>query len=112
MLGQSNPKKKVAAFSSTRARFTLTAQTDALAFADAARNRDLILFLFVRTGASQRHRSRRAVQRFLERDHNVGFYIGAAFGCRSAPAESAERRTAAPTTKKRFEKIAESCSTE
>jgi hypothetical protein len=52
------------------------------------------------------------VQRFLECDHNVSFYIGAAFGCRSAPAESAECGTAAPAAKKRFKEIAESGSTE
>ena len=47
MLGQSHAKKKVATFSSTRAGFTLAAQTDPLAFAYAAGNLDLILFHLV-----------------------------------------------------------------
>jgi len=52
------------------------------------------------------------VQRFFECDHNVRFYIGAAFGCRSASAEPAECGTTAPAAKKRFEEIAEPSSAE
>src|SRR5215471_13145240 len=48
------------------------------------------------------------MQRFLECDHNVRFHIGAAFGCRSASAESPECRATAPPAKKGFEEIAES----
>src|SRR4029450_8388404 len=112
MLGQSHPKKKVATFSSTRAGFTLAAQTDPLAFADAAGNLDLILLYFVRTGAPQRHGPRRTVERFFECDHNVRFYIGAAFGCRSASAEPAECGMTTPAAKKPFEEIAEPSSAE
>src|SRR6266576_518642 len=95
MLGQSHPKKKIATFSSTRAGFTLTTQTDPLAFADAARNLDLILLYFIRTGAPQRHGSCRATQRFFECDHNVRFYVCAALGCGRASSESAKGRTTA-----------------
>jgi hypothetical protein len=52
------------------------------------------------------------VQRFLERDHNVRFYICAALGCRSASAEPAECGATASAAKKRFEEIAESSSAE
>src|SRR5438034_1440132 len=112
MLGQSDPKKKVATFSSTRAGFTLATQTDPLAFADAAGNLDLILFHLVRTGAPQRHGPRRALQRFLECDHNVRFHVGATLGCRSTSAEPAEGGTTASAAKKRFKEIAESSSSE
>src|SRR5213078_1573524 len=100
MLGQSHPKKKVATFSSTRAGLTLAAQTDPLAFADAAGNLDLILFHLLRTGSPQRYGPRGAVQCFLECDHNVRFHIRAAFGCRSAPAEPAECGTTTSAAKK------------
>src|SRR5882724_3764739 len=112
MLGQSHPKKKVATFSSTSAGFTLAAQTDPLAFTDAAGNLDLILFHLLRTGSPQRYGPRRAVQRFFECDHNVRFHIRATFGCRRASAEPAECGTTSPAAKKRFEEIAEPSSAE
>src|SRR4030095_6762183 len=96
MLGQSHPKKKVATFSSTCAGFTLATQTDPLAFADAAGNLDLILLYFVRTGAPQRHRPGRTMQRSLECDHKVRSHTRAASGGRSASAEPAESGTTAP----------------
>src|SRR5262245_54046218 len=107
MPGQSHPKEKVATFSTSRADFTLATQTDPLAFADAAWNLDLILFHLVSTGAPQRHGSRRALQRFLEGNHDIRFYVSAAFGCRSTSAEPAECGATSSAAKKRFEEIAE-----
>ena len=52
------------------------------------------------------------MQRFLERDHNVRFHVGATLGCRRASAESAECGTTASAAKKRFKKITESSSAE
>ena len=52
------------------------------------------------------------MQRFLECDHNVRFYVSATFGCRSASAEPAECGTTASAAKKRFEEIAEPSSAE
>jgi len=52
------------------------------------------------------------VERFLERNHNVRFHIGAAFGCCSASAKSAERGATASAAKKRFKEIAEPSSVE
>ena len=52
------------------------------------------------------------MQRLLECDHNVRFYICATLGCRSASAEPAECGTTAPAAKKRFEEITEPSSAE
>src|SRR4029453_11225430 len=112
MPGQSHSKKKIPAFSSARPRLTLATQTDALAFAHTTGNFNLVRFHFVRTASPQRHGPCRTVQRFLEGNHNVRFYVGSALGCRSASAESAECRTAAPAAKKCFEEVAESGSAE
>src|SRR5436190_15002177 len=51
------------------------------------------------------------MQRFLEGDHNVCFHIGAAFGCRRAPAEPTVCGSTASAAKKRFEEIAEASPT-
>src|SRR5262249_8752780 len=58
-------------------------------------------------GAPQRHGSRRALQRFLEGNHDIRFYVSAAFGCRSTSAEPAECGATSSAAKKRFEEIAE-----
>src|SRR5207244_7055375 len=110
MLGQPHAQKWIAAFSSADARLALPGQTDSLPFVDAARNLDLIVFHLVRPGAAQRNRPGRTVESFFQRDHDVGFHVGPAFGCRLTPAESTESRSAAPAAEKRFEEIAESSS--
>src|SRR5690349_20154168 len=100
MLGQSNATTEIAAFPSPRASFTLPTQADPLPFTDAARNLYLILLHLVRTGSPQRHGPRRAMQCFLECDHDVRLYIGAPFGCRTATTEPAECGATAPAPKK------------
>src|SRR5215218_6504270 len=109
MFRQAHAQKEIAAFSSAYTRFALASQPDALPLVNAARNFDLIAFYFVRTGAAQRNCPRRSVQRFLQRNHDIGFYIGAAFRRGLASPESAESRSSAAATEKRFEEIAESC---
>src|SRR5437762_6476932 len=52
------------------------------------------------------------MQRFLERDHDVGLDIGAAFRRRFASAESGKGRTTATAAEKRFKEIAEPCAAE
>src|SRR5215471_3741752 len=107
MLGQSNSKKKIAAFSATHAGFTLATQTDPLPFAYTARNLDLIMLYLVRASPAQGHGSRSTVQRFLEGNHDVRFHICAALGCRSASAKTAKCRSTSSATEKRLEEIAE-----
>src|SRR5438552_1236756 len=107
MLGQSHSKKKIAAFSTTRAGFTLLTQTDPLPLAHTARNLDLIMLYLIRAGSAQGHGPHRTVQRFFQGDHNVRFHIGAAFGCRSASAKPAECGSASSSTEKCLEEIAE-----
>src|SRR5438105_15184032 len=107
MLGQSHSKKKIAAFSTARAGFTLATQTDPLPFVHAARNLDLIILYLVRASPAQRHGSRSTVQRFLEANHDVRFNICAALGCRSASAIAAECRSTSSAAEKRLEEIAE-----
>src|SRR5436190_13234328 len=47
------------------------------------------------------------MQRFLERNHNVGFHVATAL-CRNSPLpDPAESRSSAPATEKCFEKVAE-----
>src|SRR6266480_7275928 len=93
MSSQAHAKKKIAAFSSARARFALTAQTDSLSFMNAARDLNLIILHFIRASTAQRDCSGRSVQRFFKCDHDVGFDIGAPLGCRGASAKSYETRT-------------------
>src|SRR5437870_10476301 len=112
MSSQAHAKKKIAAFSSARARFALTAQTDSLSFMNAARDLNLIIFHFIRASAAQRDCSGRSVQRFFKCDHDVGFDIGATLRRRLTSAKSAESRTAATASEKCFEEVAETCSIE
>src|SRR5882724_11699771 len=112
MSSQAHAKKKIAAFSSARARFALTAQTDSLSFVNAARDLNLIIFHFIRASAAQRDCSGRSVQCFFKCDHDVGFDIGATFRCRLTSAKSTESRTAAATAEECFEEVAESRSVE
>src|SRR5712692_6075839 len=107
MPSQAHPQKQVATFPAARARFPLAGQPDALTFVNAARDFDLVIFYFVRAGATQRNRSCRSVQRFFERDHDVRFHIAAALRRRLASAESAERRSSPAAAEKCFEEIAE-----
>src|SRR6266436_1706128 len=112
MSSQAHAKKKIAAFSSARARFALTAQTDSLSFVNAARDLNLIIFHFIRASAAQRDCSGRSVQCFFKCDHDVGFDIGATFRCRLTSAKSTESRTAAATAEECFEEVAEPRSVE
>src|SRR5207249_271216 len=112
MSSQAHAKKKIAAFSSARARFALTAQTDSLSFMNAARDLNLIILHFIRASAAQRDCSGRSVQRFFKRDHDIGFDIGAALCRRLTSTESAESRAAAATAEECFEEVAESGSVE
>jgi len=107
MPSQAHPQKQVAAFPAAHARFSLAGQPDALTFVNAARDFDLVIFHFVRAGASQRNCSRRSVQRFFERDHDVRFHIAAALSGRLASAESTERRSSPAAAEKCLEEIAE-----
>ena len=105
---ESHPQKKVAAFPTARARFALAGQADALAFVHATRDFDLVGFHFLGTAAPQRDLAGGTVQRFFQRDHDVGLDILPAFRRRRTPAEAAaERRLAASAAEERFEKIAE-----
>src|SRR5438046_4808571 len=112
MSSQAHAKKKIAAFSSARARFALTAQTDSLSFMNAARDLNLIILHFIRASTAQRDCSGRSVQRFFKCDHDVGFDIGAALRRRLTSAKSAESRAAAATAEESFEKVTESSSVE
>src|SRR6266404_4691649 len=112
MSSQAHSKKKIAAFSSARARFALTAQTDSLSFMNAARDLNLVIFHFIRAGPAQRDCSGRSVQRFFKCDHDVGFDIGATLRSRLTSAKSAESRAAAATAEKCFEEVAEPRSVE
>src|SRR5881397_515037 len=105
MSSQAHAKKKIAAFSSARARFALTAQTDSLSFMNAARDLNLIIFHLIRASPAKRDCSGRSVQRFFKCNHDVGFDIGAALRRRLTSAKSAESRAAAAATEKRFEEI-------
>src|SRR4029077_13487652 len=108
MLGEAHPQKKVATLSAAGAGFALAGEANALSFVNAARNFDLITFDFVGPGAPQRDRTGRSAQRFLKRDHNVGFDIRSALGGCFASTTSAESRAAAAAAEKRFEEIAKS----
>src|SRR5438876_7478583 len=112
MSSQAHAKKKIAAFSSARPRFALTAQTDSLSFMNAARDLNLIIFHFIRASAAQRDCSGRSVQCFFKCDHDVGFDIGATFRCRLTSAKSTDSRTAAVTAEECFEEVAEPGSAE
>src|SRR5438552_14172728 len=112
MSRQTNPQKQIATFSSARSRFTLTGEADALALMNAARYFHLILFNLVRTGAAQRNRSCRSMQRFFECDHDVRFDVTPAFRCRLTSSEAPKSRSTATSAKKCLEKIAEPGSTE
>src|SRR6266705_6169211 len=112
MSSQAHAKKKIAAFSSARARFALTAQTDSLSFMNAARDLNLIILHFIRASTAQRDCSGRSVQRFFKCDHDVGFDIGAALRRRLTSAKSAESRAAAATAEECFEEVAEPRSVE
>src|SRR5207244_3227163 len=83
---------EIAALSAAGAGLSLTGKANALSFVNAARNLYLIILDLVRAAATQRNRAGRSVQRFFERDQNVGFDIGPALGRRFASAESAESR--------------------
>src|SRR6266496_1277837 len=112
MSSQAHAKKKIAAFSSARARFALTSQTDSLSFMNAARDLNLIILHFIRASTAQRDCSGRSVQRFFKCDHDVGFDIGAALRRRLTSAKSAESRAAPATAEESFEKVTESSSVE
>src|SRR5438034_7489626 len=112
MSSQAHAKKKIAAFSSARARFALTAQTDSLSFMNAARDLNLVILHFIRASTAQRDCSGRSVQRFFKWDHDVGFDIGAALRRRLTSAKSAESRAAAATAEESFEEVAEPRSVE
>src|SRR5205809_1032233 len=103
---------EIAALTSARARFALTAQTDSLSFMNAARDLNLIILHFIRASTAQRDCSGRSVQRFFKCDHDVGFDIGAALRRRLTSAKSAESRAAAATAEESFEKVTESSSVE
>src|SRR5439155_6967659 len=105
MPGQAHTQKKIAAFSAAHARFALTAQTDSLSFVNASWNLYLVIFHFVRAGSTQRDCSRRSMQRFFQRNHDVGFDVGPALRRGLTSAESAESRTAAAAAEERFEEI-------
>ena len=104
---QTHAQKQVPAFPAALARFTLARQTNALSFTHTARNFYLIRFGFLRTSASQRNLSRRTMQRFLQRHHDIGFDIVPAFRRYLSLAKSAEGRAPATPTEKGFKEIAE-----
>src|SRR5436190_4673681 len=105
---EADAQKKIAAFSAARACFALAREPNALTFVHAARNFDLISFRFIGASAPQRHLALRTIERFLERDHDIGFDILAAFRRGRTPAETtaAKRRFTATAAKECFEKIA------
>src|SRR6266480_1884113 len=104
---QSHPQKQIAAFSTALAGLTLARKANALSFAHTTRNFYLIRFRFFRTGAAQRNLSRRTMQRFLQRDHDVGFDIAPALRHGTALSETAEGRPTTTAPEECFEKIAE-----
>src|SRR5262249_3045089 len=53
-----------------------------------------------------------SIQRFFQSNHDVGLDVGAALRSRLTSAKSAESRTAAAATEKRFEEVTESGSAE
>src|SRR4029077_13442629 len=112
MSRQAHSKRKIAAFSSARARFPLTAQTDSLSFMNAAWDLNLIILHFIRASPAQRDCSGRSVQRFFKCDHDVGFDVGAAFRRRVTSAKSAESRATAAAAEECFEEVAEAGSVE
>src|SRR6266581_2621579 len=107
MSRQTNTQKQIATFPSARSRFPLAGQADALSFMNTTRDFHLIIFHFVRAGATQRNRSCRSMQRFLECDHDVRFDVTPAFRCRLTSSEAAKSRSTAASAEKCFEKIAE-----
>src|SRR5438132_5767225 len=112
MSRQAHAQKKVAAFSSARARLALTAQPDSLSFMNTARNLNLIIFHLIRASPAKRDCSGRSVQRFFEWDHYVGLDIRAALGRCLAPAKPAKSGMATAAAEKCFQKVAESYSVE
>src|SRR6266480_723693 len=104
---QTHAQKQVPAFPAALARFTLARQTNALSFTLTTRNSYLIRFSFLRAGASQRNLSRRTMQCFLQRHHDVGFDIISAFRHRLSLTKSAEGRAPATAPEKGFKEIAE-----
>src|SRR4029453_12715299 len=107
MARKPDAQEQITAFSSAHTGFALSSQTDSLAFANATRDFDLIVFDFVRACPAQRDRSRGPVQRFFQCDHDVRFDIGSALRCGLTSAKSAESRAATASAEKRFEEIAE-----
>jgi len=72
---QTNAQKKIATFAATRASFALPSQTDALAFVNAPRNLYLVGFHLFGATAAERNLASGPVQRFFQRDHEIGFDV-------------------------------------
>ena len=111
---QSHPQKQIAAFSAARPGLALTGQPNALPFVHAFRNFYLIRFDLVRIAPAQRNGPFRSMERFLERDHDVGFDVAAPLRPSRPLSKTAAAKTTLPASaaKKRLEEIAESGSAE
>src|SRR2546423_13292926 len=109
MARQANAQKKIAAFSAACPRFALAGEPNPLPLVHTLRDLDLITFDLVGIPAPQRDLALRAVERLLERNHDVGFDVAASL----RPALPLTERTATtetglpPASEKRLKKIAE-----
>jgi len=107
---QAHAQKQVTALPPTRAGFPLPGQTNSLPFVHASRDLYLVGFHLVGAAAPQRYRPGGAMQRFLERNHNIGLDIAAAgrtgIGAESAGAAAAESRLSATAAEKLLKEIA------
>ena len=108
MAREPHAEKEVPFFPATRAGFSLPRQPNALSFVHAAWDLDLIGFHFLGIAAPQGDLPGGTIERFLQRDHDVGLDILSALGARRSSTESAaEGRLAASAAEKRLEEIAE-----
>lgn len=112
MARETDPQKKIATFPSARARFALARQANALTFMNALRDLDLITFDLVRVPAAQGNISLRTVERFFQRDHDVGLDVASAFGASLPLTErGATESRLTSAAEKRFKEIAEARAT-
>jgi hypothetical protein len=108
---QSDPQKQIAALSTTGSSFPLACEPNTLSLVHTARNLDLILLDLVGRAPPQRNRPFRAMQRLLERDHDIGF-TSLPRSSRLASSKTASAKPFNPRPPpKRLEEIAESSPT-